>query len=213
MGPEGNPEATARLRAAPWGLTARCRPVRRSGSAGALRGDLGVSIQYDLPVGRLIASRLPVTLPLAGLAAALHDGRRAAPGTLCGHAPSPRGRLPHHDRLPGGHRRAVVLDRAAPDPALLGAPRLGAVGRIRRMVGRRGGRAALLDAARPGPGGVPGGGARPGHPLGRPRRAPRGLRAHRAGQGPGGAARDRRAHACATPSFPSSRWPASSSDS
>jgi peptide/nickel transport system permease protein len=37
--------------------------------AGALRGDLGTSIQYDVPVGRLIASRLPVTLPLTLLAA------------------------------------------------------------------------------------------------------------------------------------------------
>jgi peptide/nickel transport system permease protein len=36
----------------------------------ALRGDLGRSIQYDLPVGQLIASRLPVTLPLALMAAA-----------------------------------------------------------------------------------------------------------------------------------------------
>ena len=35
----------------------------------ALRGDLGMSIQYDVPVGRLIVSRLPVTLPLTGLAA------------------------------------------------------------------------------------------------------------------------------------------------
>jgi peptide/nickel transport system permease protein len=36
----------------------------------ALRGDLGVSIQYDLPVTRLIVSRLPVTLPLTVMAAA-----------------------------------------------------------------------------------------------------------------------------------------------
>jgi peptide/nickel transport system permease protein len=38
---------------------------------GALRGDLGRSIQYDLPVGELILTRLPVTLPLALLAAVL----------------------------------------------------------------------------------------------------------------------------------------------
>jgi peptide/nickel transport system permease protein len=37
----------------------------------ALTGNLGVSIQYDVPVGRLIASRLPVTFPLAGLAMSL----------------------------------------------------------------------------------------------------------------------------------------------
>jgi len=35
----------------------------------ALRGDLGRSIQYDLPVGTLILSRLAVTLPLTLLAA------------------------------------------------------------------------------------------------------------------------------------------------
>src|SRR5437016_3819788 len=37
----------------------------------ALCGDLGVSIQYEVPVGRLIASRLPVTIPLTLLAACL----------------------------------------------------------------------------------------------------------------------------------------------
>jgi peptide/nickel transport system permease protein len=68
MGTEGSPEATARLRQA-MGLD---RPllvqyldwVRR-----ALGGDLGTSIQYDVPVGQLILSRLPVTLPLTLLAA------------------------------------------------------------------------------------------------------------------------------------------------
>ncbi len=35
----------------------------------AVRGDLGRSIQYDLPVAELIVTRLPVTLPLALLAA------------------------------------------------------------------------------------------------------------------------------------------------
>src|SRR4029453_13226462 len=33
-------------------------------------GDLGVSLQYDVPVGRLILSRLPVTIPLTLMAAA-----------------------------------------------------------------------------------------------------------------------------------------------
>jgi len=37
----------------------------------ALSGDLGVSVQYDVPVGRLILSRLPLTLPLTLLAALL----------------------------------------------------------------------------------------------------------------------------------------------
>lgn len=67
MGPEGNPEATARLRAA-MGLD-RPIPVQYvEWLARAGRGDLGISIQYDVPVGRLIASRLPVTLPLTVLA-------------------------------------------------------------------------------------------------------------------------------------------------
>jgi peptide/nickel transport system permease protein len=68
MGPEGNPEATARLRTA-LGLD-RPIPVQYAEwLARAVHGDLGVSIQYDVPVGRLIASRLPVTLPLTALAA------------------------------------------------------------------------------------------------------------------------------------------------
>jgi peptide/nickel transport system permease protein len=68
MGTEGSPEAAAALRRA-MGLD---RPlvvqyaewVRR-----ALLGDLGRSIQYDLPVGGLILSRLRVTVPLTLLAA------------------------------------------------------------------------------------------------------------------------------------------------
>jgi peptide/nickel transport system permease protein len=68
MGTEGSPEVADRLRES-LGMN---RPIvvqyadwlRR-----ALVGDLGVSIQYDVPVGQLIVSRLPVTLPLTGLAA------------------------------------------------------------------------------------------------------------------------------------------------
>jgi peptide/nickel transport system permease protein len=69
MGTEGSPEAAARLRES-MGLN-RPLPVQYvEWLGGALRGDLGRSIQYDLPVGRLIVSRLPVTLPLAVMAAA-----------------------------------------------------------------------------------------------------------------------------------------------
>jgi peptide/nickel transport system permease protein len=69
MGLEGSPEATERLREA-MGLN-RPLPVQYVDWLGrALRGDLGRSIQYDLPVGELIVSRLPVTVPLALLAAA-----------------------------------------------------------------------------------------------------------------------------------------------
>jgi peptide/nickel transport system permease protein len=68
MGTEGSPEALARLRES-MGLN-RPLPVQYvEWLGGALRGDLGRSIQYDLPVGALILSRLPVTLPLALLAA------------------------------------------------------------------------------------------------------------------------------------------------
>src|SRR3990170_1421472 len=56
MGTEGSPEAAAALRKA-------------MGLDRALRGDLGRSIQYDVPVGGLILSRLRVTLPLTLLAA------------------------------------------------------------------------------------------------------------------------------------------------
>jgi peptide/nickel transport system permease protein len=68
MGTEGNPEVAARLRRA-MGLD---RPIAVQYVAWlghALTGDLGVSTQYDVPVGRLILSRLPVTLPLTVLAA------------------------------------------------------------------------------------------------------------------------------------------------
>src|SRR5262249_42164977 len=69
MGTEGSREAAERLREA-MGLN-RPFPVQYVEWVGrALRGDLGRSIQYDLPVGELIASRLSVTLPLALMAAA-----------------------------------------------------------------------------------------------------------------------------------------------
>ena len=68
LGTEGSPEALARLRDA-MGLN-RPLPVQYAEwIGGALRGDLGRSLQYDVPVGALIVSRLPVTLPLALLAA------------------------------------------------------------------------------------------------------------------------------------------------
>jgi peptide/nickel transport system permease protein len=68
LGPESSLEAAARLREA-MGLD-RPLPVQYvEWLAGALRGDLGRSIQYDVPVGRLIVSRLPVTIPLTLLAA------------------------------------------------------------------------------------------------------------------------------------------------
>ncbi|HEV8309448.1 MAG TPA: ABC transporter permease [Methylomirabilota bacterium] len=67
MGTEASPEAAAALRRA-MGLD-RPLPVQYAEWVrGALRGDLGRSIQYDVPVGSLILSRLRVTLPLTLLA-------------------------------------------------------------------------------------------------------------------------------------------------
>jgi peptide/nickel transport system permease protein len=68
MGTEGSPEAAARLRES-MGLNRPLVVQYVDWLARAVRGDLGTSIQYDVPVGRLIVSRLPVTLPLMALAA------------------------------------------------------------------------------------------------------------------------------------------------
>jgi peptide/nickel transport system permease protein len=68
MGTEGSPEAAARLREA-MGLNRPLVVQYVDWLGRAVRGDLGTSIQYDVPVGRLIVSRLPVTLPLMALAA------------------------------------------------------------------------------------------------------------------------------------------------
>jgi peptide/nickel transport system permease protein len=69
LGLEANADSVARVRQA-LGLDQPV-PVQYARWVGhALRGDLGRSIQYDLPVGALILSRLNVTLPLTLLAAA-----------------------------------------------------------------------------------------------------------------------------------------------
>jgi peptide/nickel transport system permease protein len=69
LGLEASPDSVARVRQS-LGLD-RPIPVQYAQWVGrALRGDLGRSIQYDLPVGALILSRLAVTLPLTLLAAA-----------------------------------------------------------------------------------------------------------------------------------------------
>ena len=67
-GPEANPEVVARLRAA-MGLDRPLLVQYGEWLGRALRGELGVSLQYDVPVGWLIVSRLPVTLPLTAMAA------------------------------------------------------------------------------------------------------------------------------------------------
>ena len=70
LGIESNPETVARLRQS-LGLDRPLAVQYVDWLARAARGDLGTSIQYDVPVGRLILSRLPVTLPLALMAAAI----------------------------------------------------------------------------------------------------------------------------------------------
>jgi peptide/nickel transport system permease protein len=58
MGTEGSPEATERLRES-MGLNRPLAVQYVDWLRGALHGDLGRSIQYDLPVGHLILTRLP----------------------------------------------------------------------------------------------------------------------------------------------------------
>lgn len=67
-GPEANPEVVARLREA-MGLDRPLVVQYGEWLGRAVRGELGVSLQYEVPVGRLILSRLPVTLPLTAMAA------------------------------------------------------------------------------------------------------------------------------------------------
>jgi len=68
MGTEGNPEVIAKLRES-MGLNRPIAVQYGEWVTRALRGDLGRSIQYDVPVMSLILSRLAVTLPLTLLAA------------------------------------------------------------------------------------------------------------------------------------------------
>jgi len=70
LGIEASPDAVARLRDS-LGLN-RPIPLQYADWVGrAVLGDLGRSIQYDVPVAGLILSRLAVTLPLTLMAAAL----------------------------------------------------------------------------------------------------------------------------------------------
>jgi peptide/nickel transport system permease protein len=70
LGIDASPDTVARLRAS-MGLD-RPLPVQYfEWIGGALRGNLGRSIQYDVPVAGLILSRLSVTIPLTLMATAL----------------------------------------------------------------------------------------------------------------------------------------------
>jgi peptide/nickel transport system permease protein len=68
LGLEASPESVARVRQA-LGLDRPILVQYAQWVGHALGGDLGLSIQYDLPVATLIFSRLAVTLPLTLLAA------------------------------------------------------------------------------------------------------------------------------------------------
>src|SRR5262245_33400658 len=70
LGTEGSPEAAARLRRS-LGLDRPLAVQYVEWVGRAARGDLGRSIQYDVPVTSLILSRMNVTLPLTLLAAGL----------------------------------------------------------------------------------------------------------------------------------------------
>ena len=70
LGIEASPEAVARLRES-LGLNLPVPVQYVRWVAHAAAGDLGRSIQYDVPVAGLIFSRLSVTLPLTVMAAAL----------------------------------------------------------------------------------------------------------------------------------------------
>jgi peptide/nickel transport system permease protein len=70
LGLEANPDSVARVREE-LGLDRPVSVQYAQWIGRALRGDLGRSIQYDLPVTTLILSRLNVTLPLTVLAAGL----------------------------------------------------------------------------------------------------------------------------------------------
>ena len=67
LGHEASPELLGNLRTA-LGLDRPLAAQYLSWLAGAVRGDLGHSLRHNLPVSRLIAERLPVTVSLAGLA-------------------------------------------------------------------------------------------------------------------------------------------------
>jgi peptide/nickel transport system permease protein len=70
LGTQARPDTLAALRAK-LGLD-RPAPARyATWAAGFLKGDLGVSNTYAVPVSELVAQRLPVSLPLAALSLAL----------------------------------------------------------------------------------------------------------------------------------------------
>jgi len=106
MGTEGSPEVAAKLRQS-MGLD-RPIPVQYVDWLGrALRGDLGMSIQYDVPVGRLVLSRLPVTIPLTAMATLFMIGAAIPLGLYAA----------THHRRPGDYAAMVVSQLGIAVPA------------------------------------------------------------------------------------------------
>ncbi len=166
------------------------RPLARYADwvGGLLRGETARSISYDTPTAELIAERLRVTLPLALLAMAITTVLALGARRLCRVAPQPAGRRRRDGGQPARHRDSQLLVRDPADPAVRGAPAMGQRRRLsgldrrrgRRTRRRPGGADPAGDRAGAGAGGDPD--AR--HPLGGARGDARGLRAHRARQGP-----------------------------
>src|SRR5207237_806320 len=112
IGAEGSPEVAARLRES-LGLNRPILVQYAEWLLRAARGDLGVSLQYDVPVGRLILSRLPVTLPLTVMAAVLLAATALPLGLYA--ARLPRHRARHGRERARGARHAHPAQRHDPD--------------------------------------------------------------------------------------------------
>ena len=132
LGTEGSPEAVARLRPA-MGLDRPIAVQYVEWIGRAVRGDLGRSIQYDVPVAGLILSRMSVTLPLTLLAAGLMVATAVPVGVFAATRHRRWGDYLAMTLSQLGIAVPGVLGRAAPGPALLREARLGAVGRVRRL--------------------------------------------------------------------------------
>ncbi|GIX12194.1 MAG: ABC transporter permease [Paracoccaceae bacterium] len=89
LGIDSTPEAQAALREK-MGLNEPLALRYLHWAGAALTGDFGISHSFDVPVGRLIAERLPLTLPLAALATVATVTTAIALGV---HAAARHGRL------------------------------------------------------------------------------------------------------------------------
>ena len=103
---------------------------------GLLRGDFGTSYTYSTPVGALIAERLVVTLPLAGLAIFLSLLISVPLGVFAAHRPGGPIDLVATFFFPDRHCRSQFLDRASADSGCRPDIRLFSNRRIPRLAGR-----------------------------------------------------------------------------